>query len=246
MSQSAVFDAWTVGLVVQALLAVVLIAKKTWQRFPFFTAYSLYTLAETMILYGFSANRAAYFYAYVVGETISVLLGLALVYEIFTHLFSFHPALRRIAWIGFRVAIALLVILAGVVIYTHLPIGKNGIYAALFLVEEAARVLEVGLITFLFVFSSVFGLHWRQSVFGIVLGLALATLFELLAVTAAPYVTADGRRALNLAQMITNDISMVVWLAYMLAPERAAVGVDLPKTAQLERWNQAMMELINQ
>jgi hypothetical protein len=34
-------------------------------------------------------------------------------------------------------------------------------------------------------------------------------------------------------------------MGYLLAPERAATAVEVPKQAQLEQWNQAVMELIN-
>jgi hypothetical protein len=112
--------------------------------------------------------------------------------------------------------------------------------------EEAARVFEVGLIAFLFVFYSLFGLHWRQSVFGITLGLGIYTVVKLVALTVIPYVGPEGARAVNLAQMLGFNCSMLIWLGYMLAPERIITTAEMPQRAQLEQWNQAIMELINQ
>ncbi len=245
-SQSFVLDVWLVGLLLQVLLAVVLVVKKMWAKFPIFSAYALYTLTETVVLFTVYRKPSLYFYAYVVGESVSVILGLALVYEVFTRLFCLHPGLRRLAWLSFRSVVALLVIFAGAVIYSQAPVGKNGVGAALLLVEEAARILEVGLITFLFLFSSVFGLHWRQSVFGITLGLGIPAVGELVAVTIAPHVGPAARQSLNLAQLVAFDFGVLLWLSYALLPERAASVAELPKRAQLEQWNQAIMELINQ
>jgi hypothetical protein len=243
--QRLVLGVWVVGLALQAVLAAVLMAKKMWGQCPIFAAYVFYMLGEAGVLFALYRDPGLYFYGYVVGETIALILGLALVYEIFTRLFSPYPALRRLARLSFQVVVVLLLLLAGALIYSRSPIGKDGVGAALLLVEEAARILEVGLITFLFLFSSVFGLHWRQSIFGITLGLGILTVGELLAVTIAPHVGTGARQALNLAHLVAFDFGLLLWLAYALAPERRAI-VTLPKRAQLEQWNQAMMELIHQ
>ncbi len=244
--QSFVFGVWVAGLALQVGLAVALVVKRTWVKFPMFTVYVLYTLAETAVLLAVRQRLNLYLYGYVVGESVSVILGLAVVYEMFARLFSLHLALRRLAWLSFRVAIVLLVLFASAVFYSRAPIGKDGVGAALLLVEEAVRILEVGLITFLFLFSSVFGLHWRQSVFGISLGLGIPAVGELIAVTVAPHVGPAIRQWLNLGHLVTFDFGLLLWLTYAVMPERVAVAAELPKRAQLEQWNQAIMELIHQ
>src|SRR5260370_21747830 len=172
-SPSVIHGVEFAGLVLQALLAGVLLVKKMWGKFPMFTAYLLFSLCENAVAYAVYQNRSIYFYTYVVGESISVMLGLALVYEIFTHLFSSQPALRLLARLVFRGVVVLLVLLAGAVIYAQTPIGEKGIGITLMVVEEAARIIEVGLIMFLFLSSSVFGLHWPQYLFGFALGLSV-------------------------------------------------------------------------
>jgi hypothetical protein len=244
--QSFVLGVWLAGLSLQVLLATVLVVKKMWAKFPMFTAYVLYTLGETGALFAVYRKPSVYFFAYAAGESVSVILGLALVYEVFTHLFSSLSALRRLAWLSFRAAVVLLVLLAGALIYSRTPTGMEGLGAALLLVEEAARILEVGLITFIFGFSSVFGLHWRQSVFGITLGFGIPAITELVAVTIAPHVGPAMRQALNLAHLVTFDFGVLIWLSYALMPEPVTSVAELPKPAQLEQWNQAIMELINQ
>jgi hypothetical protein len=244
-TRSLVLDVWLAGLVIQFLLSIALVTRRLWGKFPVFSAYVLFTLVETLILLVLH-KRQAYFYAYMMFETIAVLLGVALVYEIFVHLFSLHTALRRLARASFRVALVLLLLFAGAVIYSRMPIGKGGLLAALLLVEEAARILEVGLIAFLFVFASVFGLHWRQSVFGITLGLGISLVAKLVEVTVSPYVDIPTRDSLNLAQLACFDFGLLIWFAYMFMKERVPVVHEIPKRAQLEQWNQAVLELIHQ
>lgn len=241
---SVIHGIWLAGMGFQVLLAVVLIRKKSWKKFPVFTSYVVFNLLEAAVGYVLQHNRNAYLYAYVIGETISVVLGLALVYEIFTHLFQPHPALRKLAVLVFRIVAVLLVLLAGGVIYARSPFHQSDIVAALLVVEEAARILEVGLIMFLFLFCSVFGLHWRQFVFGIALGLGIFVAVKLAEITLLPHAPSSAG-VLAMAGVLSFDLSLLIWLGYSVMPERVA-SVELPKRAQLEQWNKAIMELINQ
>jgi hypothetical protein len=50
----------------------------------------------------------------------------------------------------------------------------------------------------------------------------------------------------NIIRGLSFDLSLLIWLGYILIPEHVASQAELPKRAQLEQWNQAMMELINQ
>jgi hypothetical protein len=122
----------------------------------------------------------------------------------------------------------------------------SGVVQAVLLLEEAARVLEVGLIGFLFIFSGLFGLHWRQSVFCIALGLGVFATVKLLALAIAAHVDPLAVRSLSVIHMLTFDFSILIWIGYSLLAERVVSASDLPQRAQLEQWNQAMMELINQ
>ena len=51
---------------------------------------------------------------------------------------------------------------------------------------------------------------------------------------------------LSLVRGLAFIFSLLIWLGYLLAPERATSSVEIPKRAQLEQWNQAVMELISQ
>jgi hypothetical protein len=49
----------------------------------------------------------------------------------------------------------------------------------------------------------------------------------------------------NLLRLISFDGSLLIWLGYIALPERATGRTDVPQKAQLEQWNQAVMELIH-
>ena len=238
-------DVWILGICLQVLLGLLVLAKKTWHRSPVFAGYVFFNLCTAAVTYALIQNRVLYFYAYWICEAIGIVLGLAVVREIFTHVFSPHPALRKLATVIFRVAVVVLVVLAFGVIFAQSGSAK-GVAKGILLAEEAARIVEVGLVMFLFLSSGAFGLHWRQSVFGTALGLGMFAAADLVTATLISHVrsTAAAER-FYLVQGIAYCTSLLIWCGYLLAPERATSTAEMPKRAQLEQWNQAVMELIS-
>ena len=238
-------DVWVAGIGVQILLMLVLISKKTWQKYPAFSAYAFFNLFEATITFAVRGQPTVYFDTYWICEAIGVVLGLAVVREIFTNMCLPHPALRKLATIIFRMAVIALSALACAVIYMQSG-DVRGIAKAVLLAAEAARLVELGLIMFLFLSASAFGLHWRQHVFGIALGLGMFAAVELVNVTFIGHVSSTMVAAFNLARGISFSTSLLIWFGYLIVPERTASNAEIPKRAQLEQWNQAVMELISQ
>ena len=242
--RSIIYDVWIANIVLQVGLALVLLARRTWQNFPAFSAYIFFSVFEAAAIYAVSGRGMVNYYTFWACEAIGIFLGLAVVREIFTNLFSPHPALRKLAAVIFRVAVVALVVLACAVYFTESGNAK-GISNAVMLAAEAARVVEVGLIMFLFLSSGVFGLHWRQNVFGMALGLGLFAAVELVTVKLIGHVSVPIARAFNLVHGVAFCTTLLIWLGYLLVPERAASSAEMPHRDQLEQWNEAVMELIS-
>ena len=240
---------WIAAIVLQAVLMFVLVAKKMWQKFPIFLLYSAVSFAFDLglyLIYHSSLPQKVYRYTYWVSETVGLILGLAVVYEIFRHLFTPYPALRRLAKHSLLGSVAVLAMLGCIVAYAQ-PVGEsNHVRAALFAVEQATRILEVGLLFFLFLFASAFGLHWRQYIFGMALGLGVFVAVELVAVTLRLQFGLVARPIFNVVRSISYNTSLLIWIGYILAPELSASPAEMPQSAQLEQWNRAVMELIYQ
>lgn len=237
------------GIALQAPLVAAMLAKKLWRSFPLFSVYAASNFVATAGLYAiraFGGSPRLYFYSYWICEAVAVLLGFGVVFEVFRSMFGEYSALRRLAVISFRWALAGLVVLGIVVAYAQSLADQNPLVAAVHLDEETARTIELGLLMFLFLFSRVFGLHWRQNVFGIALGLGIFVATELAGVTIRAYFGPVALRSFSLARGIAFDVSVLVWLGYLLAPERASSAAEVPERRQLEQWNQAIMELIHQ
>ena len=253
-TQILVRHLWEAQIVVLAILMAVLLIRKNWSKFPIFSAYLTFCLTQGTVLYILLCTKLSLYISsrqwireYWIAEVIGIILGFGVIYEVFRKLLASYSALRNLANTVFRWAFVVLVILGSMVLYVKFSPNHahsaQAIYSnAMFVVEEAVRTTEVGLLLFLFMFAGAFGLHWRHSLFGIALGFGLFISIELIAVTMRSHLPAG----FNIVRMLTFTISLLIWLGYQLVPESAKQRTDLPKLAQLEQWNQALMELIHQ
>jgi hypothetical protein len=241
---SLIHDLSIASIALQILLAGTLLAKRAWHKYPMFAAYVFFTLFETVATFPVYRMGATYFYTFWICEAIGIVLGLAVVREIFTNIFAPHAALRKLATLIFRVAVVALVLLACGAIYEQ-SLSAKSIARVVMVATDGTRIIELGLIMFLFLSASAFGLHWRQNEFGIALGLGTCAAIELINVTLITHLSPAAGQVLSLVRSLSFNGSLLIWLGYLLVPERATSSGEMPKKAQLEQWNQAVMELIN-
>jgi hypothetical protein len=237
------------GILLQQLLALVVIGKRLWRSLPIFAAYSLTNALALAVLYpmgkALPASRA-YFYTFYLLEGISVMLGFGVVYEVFGEILKPYDALKRVAANTSRWVLGGLIVLCLVVLIAQPSGDKSPLASALLITQEVARIVEVGLLAFLFLFSRAFGLHWRQNIFGVALGLGVFTGVELAGLALRATLGPMANQWFIPAKAVSFSISVLIWLGYILAPERITSAAEMPQRAQLEQWNQAIMELINQ
>jgi hypothetical protein len=240
-----IYGLWLAGIGLQAALAAALLAKRMWRQFPLFTGYSLFCLLGILLSYGLQGQPQLYSYVYWVCEAIGFILGLGVIYEVFKILLVSYPALHRLARKTFEGTVIVLILLACAVAYFQSAIEGSRFVAVFVLLEQATRIAQVGLVVFLFAFSRAFGLGWRQHLFGIALGLGIFTTVELVGISMRAHIGILATPTFNVVRALSFDTSVLVWIGYILLPERLASGADVPQRDQLEQWNQAIMELIS-
>jgi hypothetical protein len=245
-SSQITFGAWIASIGLLAILGVVLFTRGVWRRYPLFTAYVLADLLQALTLYGLRNHESVYVYTYWPFELTTMFLGLGVVYEIFKNLLAAYSSLSRIATILFEVSLVVLVLTGCIVMFTQPPVAGSRFVAAFVVIEQGVRIIEVGLLVALFLFSSAFGLHWKQHIFGIGLGLAV---FTAVALAGAAFRARLGPQMMPwiiLARQLSFGVSLLVWFGYLLIPEQVTIGSQVPQRGQLEQWNRAVKELIYQ
>jgi hypothetical protein len=232
-------------LVLQPALALFLLAKKYWLKYPIFTLYSILNSLGNIGAYLLRMRVPDYFWFVFIFDGVMTLVGLGIAYEIFNRIFMHHRALKRMATLVFAASAVALAGLGTSLIVSKAPFSSTDVMKSVLVVSEAARILEVGLIGVLFLFSRAFGIHWRQATFGIALGLGIVATAELIALTIQSEFGPGAIDILNLVRTGAFDVSLLTWIGYILAPE-PSFTIALPERSQLEEWNRAVMEFIQQ
>jgi hypothetical protein len=255
-------------LLVGVFLAMIL--RGLHRQFPMFF---LYTVTETfqfgLLLFthlhrvrgaNFGVEYTGFFS---VGFVLSTVVRFGVIYEVLSHLLSSYPRLRSSSrWLLRMVTSALLLIAIGIAlgirggaeprllgqVTVAIVTGHTDykmMLSAQQVVDQTVSILQCGLLVFLFLFSRYFALSWRSQVFGIALGLGIFASVHLVISAIRLRVGNSGYLSLTLLDMGTYHLCVLIWLFYMLAPERPDKynSNNLPEH-DLDTWNEELKRLI--
>jgi len=252
MSLSAIdYLLWAISALLIVITCGALLKRKLVHDLPVFFTYVAYHVLRTAVLFGIHLlhlqqrmNYAHYFYVYWAGETISIVLGFAVIYEIYRKVFQNYGALRQLG--GTLLGGAAVVLLVAAVLTAAAAPGADGpgIVRAVFLLERSVRVMQCGLLGFLFLLAFYFGLPWRNRVFGIALGFGLFASIELAGVALRTQVGVAASAIYSQVASVAYSCCVLIWIFYLLAPEPAPQYGGVVLHHDLERWNQALSEIL--
>jgi len=173
---------WLSCVLLQLGVVALMLQRKSVRAFPVFFAYNIYQVFFSLVQFAaLQSSYAVYFYVYWINGALSVVVELAVIHEIFGHLFQPFGALRNMASVVFRWAVLVLVLVGAVMAATQ-PASNAAIQFAIILtMERSLRILQCGLVMLVLLFSTRLGLSWLNHVFGITLGFGCFAAMELVA-----------------------------------------------------------------
>jgi hypothetical protein len=216
---------WVAGIVTLGTVLFTMVKRKLRLEFPLFFSYAIFQAIQTILLLVLRPYYRQYFYTYWTTAILAVLIEFSVIYEIFSHIFQPYEALRRIAMVLFRWSALVLLMVAVVTAAANGQSSLSRVMATIFALERSIRVMQVGLVLFLFLFSQQVGLTQRHRVFGISLGFGITAAVELTAVTMASLDTGAhmGLALLSSGAFVT---AAGVWTYYMRIEEPERVKVE--------------------
>jgi len=236
---------WLSPALLLGIAVVRMLLSKLHREFPIFFAYAVFQAARTAVQFVvYHQDFPLYFYTYWAGEALSVALGFGVLHEIFTHLFRPYEALQELARLLFRWAAAILILVAVVSAASTPAADSSRLIAGILVLERSVRVVQCGLLFMLFLFSSYFGLTWRHLVFGIAFGFGLYASVQLSALAARAYLGAIGNQTYSLVTSGAYNIAVLIWVTYLYSPQPARRAVQAVPGSNVERWNQALLQLL--
>lgn len=238
------YSVWLLGLGLQAAILGVLVRRKLWRQVPIFTTYLAFILVRGLaLLVVLRFSYDAYFYAYWAGEAIALALGLAVIQETMQRLFAPYEAVSRLLVLLFRWAAGVLLGLAALTAYITPGADAERLMAGILVLERSVRIVQVGLLSLLFVFAAYFRLKWPRHVLGIAVGMALFCAVELAAVTLRSHLGHEAHDFFVIAKPVAYLAALGLWLYYAAVPAPAVAPRRAP-AHQLDQWNLALLELL--
>jgi hypothetical protein len=222
-----------------------MLRRKLIRELPLFCSYAAYQAVSASAL--FIVHREfgplTYFYAYAAVEAISLILGILVISEVFGQIFKDYEALQRLGSVLLRWAVVVLIVLAILSAAAAPGNHENVGIRAVVLMERSVRIIQAGLLLLLFLFTSYFGISWKNYVLGVALGFGIFGSVQL-AITALHNVGAVSLNIFRLGSGIAETFACLIWTAYMIAPQNRKAVEEVPQY-NLDEWNRALLGLIN-
>ncbi len=236
-SYIAGYGLWMLAPLLQMLLAVVMVRRKLRAEFPLFFSYTIFQVLSFILQFvAYQRSRLEYFYVYWVTGALGVGLALCVIYEIFSSVFRPYESLRDLGSTLFRWAALVMVLVAAVMAINGGQSVPNQIMAGILTMERSVRIMQCGLVLFLFLFARSLGLTTRNHLFGIAIGFGIYAAVELIYVSLLA-VGVPSSHLLRVLKSSSYDVAVLTWVGYMLSHEPARRPALYPVA---ERWNYAL------
>lgn len=240
-TQTVVLYLWCAQPILQSVAALVLWRRKLHKQFPVFFVFLLMQVANFAIIYPLyhTGNYNLYFGPFWVGEAINAILGFKVIHEVFLDVFRPYHTLKDLGTLLFKWAGVVMLLVSVVVAFSN-SFDQSPLVHAVTTLQRSVRIVQVGLILFLLLFSRFLGASWKQVSFGISLGFGLLASVELvlMALNSGGFVR---QHILNEINMVTYILAIFVWLGYSLS--RKAVREIAVNHLQTQRWEQGLADL---
>lgn len=230
-----------ISVVMQTAVMVVMVKRKLRNAYPLFFAFlGLNTLAVAIMIPVYQYAIGQYFYVYWATSTVLMVVGFAVLYEVFVNILKPFSAVIDLAKMLFGWA-ALFLLLAAFLtaLVTTGPQAKK-IIVAVDLCDRCVHLMQCGLLMLLVLFEKRLNFSWRNSGMCIALGLGATAALDLV----VSY--GQGRFPALSAQFdIFNGVSFIAVLAFWAfrlsaTASTPATVAGSPSRVILQRWNEAL------
>lgn len=229
-------------VILSITLVCIMRARKLRAKFPlFFALICFYAVATpfSLVIYAFAYNQ--YFYTYWTTSTLVMLLGFAVMYEVFVAMLKPYSAVIDLAktlfcWAGlFLFAAGLLTALV-----TSGP-RVSKLVVAVDLCDRCVHLMQCGLLLLIFLLEKRLNFSWRSSAMSIALGLGVWSAVDLLVSYGQSRFLAATVQ-LDLVYGVSFISVMAFWVFSLRATEPARNTIsDPPTRLVLQRWNEALI-----
>ncbi len=234
---------WFGSPAILAAIAVIMVRRNLRRDYPMFFNYAVFQVISHVVMFIlWHCSYNVYYCGYWTNSALGIFLGFAVIREIFLVSFKPYEALREFGEMIFSWCLLLLVVIALLTAFMQANAEYGRIYLALTTGERSIRILQCGLVFFIFVFSRYLGISKKHQLFGIALGFGFFACVEMIAILLHNQYGIISNNAMRMTISCTYLVSVFIWFGYALAPIPARRSEVVP---QSERWNYALSNIMN-
>jgi hypothetical protein len=180
-----------------------------------------------------------YFWLYCFDILASAVLAFRVIHEVFLDVFRPFHMLKDLGTIIFKWA-GLVMLLVSVVVAFSSSSENDPLTHAVLTLQRSVRLVQVGLVLFLLLFSRFLGVSRRQVSFGVALGFGFYASVELVALALSSGALISIRTS-DLLSMAAYGVAISVWLVYGSVRQEARHASVNP--LQTQRWEDGLADL---
>jgi hypothetical protein len=232
---------WCAQPVLQSVVAAILWRRNLHKKFPVFFVFLVAQAVNFAVTFPLwvRGDYRSYFWLFWLGEAVNAVLGFKVIHEIFIDVFRPYHTLKDLGTLLFKWAGVVMLLVSVVVAFSN-SFDQSPLLHAITTMQRSVRIVQLGLILFMLLFSRFLGVSRKQISFGISLGFGLFAGVELLlmALNSGGFVKQAN---LNLVNMVVHLLAIFVWIGYSLS--RDAVREVAVNHLQTQRWEQGLADL---
>lgn len=218
--------------------------RKIHNQLPVFFFYLIIQCLWILLLLLQPRDSRNYFYIYLFGDLITLGLGFAVIFELFSRVLEDYEGIRRLGFILYKWAAVVLMFIAVITCASTQGSETYALMTGILALERGVCIVQCGLLAFLFLFAKYLGLSWRNYVFGIAIGFAVFISVELIVASSRWHVGPVGREMYMWLKPLSFDVATLIWAGYVLQREPAACSTLSISDSQLASWNASVLQLL--
>ena len=219
---------WVFSIVVQVLLTVMMIARRSYGDHRAFFAYISFQAIKSLCLFPLrQASPWGYFWTYWIAELVSLILALAVLQDVFESLVAHERRMKRIGKYVFWTTATAILITVALTIQFSPGRRESGLMTGVLTAEQALRIVQSGLLFCIFGFSWLSKVPWLPAQRAVALGMGIFIAAELLIVTLRQHYGPAFRTGFFILKPLAYSIALAIW-------PRAFVFARNPRSPQAQ------------
>ncbi len=235
---------WIVPVVLQLLMAAAMVRRRLVRQFTFFFSYCVYAPARDVILFFLQSRPNPYSWVYWVGEGVSIVLQLLILWEVIWYLIRPYPKMQAFLTKIFKAVVVLSVVFALWLFGLEASSAENRLMEMILLAERSARIIQVIMLIATTVFIWRLGLTWKHYASGIILGSGLAG-FQLVPIELRASLHVISNKTFIWLMPAVYDFAVIVWAVYFLPSQKPAVGLTQVPQSDLSGWDDILKRYLS-